>query len=327
MEYQELGTSGIKVSEVTLGTWSFGWPGSDTEQSIKTIHSALNNGINFIDTAGGYGNPKGSSERIIGEALKGRRKDAVICTKVSIIEHNADYSNKRFGYDFVMRNIEQNLERLQTDYIDVYLSHFYNPHVSIEETMRVFSDLRDQKVIRAFGVSKYDIPELQEIAKYTKIDVGQYDLSIFQRRFNEPSAPDHPPASPIEPVLKYANENNISLMCFGTVTRGLLSGRFTGTEHFPKNDPRHQDPIFQGDTFQKHIDAVEKMRPIAQKHGKSLAQLAINWALHQPGVTTALVGGRTPEQMTENAGASGWQLDQEDILEIEKLVKSLQKAQ
>ena len=322
MEYHELGTSGIKASEIVLGTWSMGcWPDTDEEQAIETIHTALDNGINFIDTAHGYR----AAEGILGKALKGRRSDAVVCTKIAIIEGGADYSNERFGYDFVMRGVERALERLGTDYIDVYLSHFYNPEVSIKETMHVFSDLRDQKVIRAFGVSGYEIGQLEEAAQYAKIDVGQYPLSIFTRRFNESSNPAHPPSAPMDPLLEYALENNIAMMCYGAMAHGLLSGRFTGDETFHKDDVRcKRDKRYQGEAFKQHVAAAEKMRPIAEKHGKTLAQLAINWVLQQPGATTALIGVRTPEQVLDNAGGSGWYLDAEDLQEIENIVSELQ---
>lgn len=326
MDYRELGSSGIQVSEVCLGTWTIGaesWVGVNDEESIETIRTAIDLGMNFIDTAHAYG--LGHAERIIGEALKGRREQAVICTKVATRWDEEGTRYPDCSYDFIMQAVEDGLERLQTDYVDVYLVHYYYTKVPIKETMRAMARLLDEKVVRAVGVSRYDVPQLEEARKYVELNVGQYDLSIFQRHFSYQTPPDPDrPVRPIAPVLDYCRVNNIGVMGYGAVAKGLLAGRFDGTETFPEGDPRSRNKMFQGEEFKKRVKAAEKMRPIAEKHGKTLAQLAINWNLCQPGVTTALVGARSPAQVRDNAGGSGWRLKQEDLEEIERIVAHIE---
>lgn len=321
MEYHELGSSGIKVSEVCLGTWTIGgkqWIGVDDEKSIETIHTALDSGINFIDTAHAYGH--GHAEKIIGEALKGRRKEAVICTKVAY-RWDANGSYLDCSYDFIMRYVEAGLKRLQTDYIDVYLVHDYNPAVPLSETMGAMAKLLDEKVIRAVGVSRFDVPQLKEAGEYVKLDVGQYDLSIFKQDFTLIFGE---PMRPTKPVMEYCLENNIGIMGYGAVAKGLLAGRFSGNETFPEGDwARHHSSWFQGKEFRDRVEAVQKMKPIAKKYGKTLAQIAINWVLCQPGITTALVGARSPGQVKDNAGASGWKLESEDLEKIEEIMADI----
>ena len=163
--------------------------------------------------------------------------------------------------------------------------------------------LLDEKIVRAVGVSRYDVPQLEQAGKLVQLDAGQYPLNAFERDFGM-----HPGVAayrPITPVLDYCERNNMGVMAYGAVVKGLLAGRFDGTETFPEGDPRSRNKMFQGEEFKKRVKAVEKMRPIAEKHGKTLAQLAINWNLCQPGVSTALVGARSPAQVRDNAGGSG----------------------
>ena len=265
MDCRELGSSGIKVSEVCLGTWTIGaesWVGVNDEESIETIRTAIDLGMNFIDTAHAYG--LGHAERIIGEALKGRREQAVICTKVAT---RWDEEGNRYpdcSYDFIMQAVQNGLERLQTDYIDVYLVHYYRPQVPLEETMGAMAKLLEKKIVRAVGVSRYDVPQLEQAGKLVQLDAGQYPLNAFERDFYM-----HPGVAayrPITPVLDYCERNNIGVMAYGAVVKGLLAGRFDGTETFPEGDPRSRNKMFQGEEFKKWVKAVEKMRPIAEKH-------------------------------------------------------------
>jgi len=314
MEYQELGKSGIKVSEVSLGTWTISggnWGKTDDEESIEVIRTAVDIGMNYIDTAHAYG--RGHSEELIGRALKDRRKDAVICTKVV---NRWDEAEQKMvtdcSYDSIMREFEKGLKRLQTNYVDVYLIHSFDPNVPIKETMRALRKLQDEKVVKAVGVSRYNIDQLKEAADNIRIDVVQYPMNIFRRK-------------EISPLLDYCHEENISVMAYAALAKGLLTGKFNGTETFPDNDNRSRNPMFQGGEFKKRVEAVERIRSIAEKHGKTLAQLAVNWNLCQPAVATALVGARTPNQVKDNAGGSGWRLAPEDLEEIEGIVADLEE--
>ncbi len=314
MEYRQLGSSGIKVSEVSLGSWvmgKVGWGEVCDDDSIAAIRTAMDIGMNFIDTAHTYGH--GHSENLIGQALEGRREEAVICTKV--VNRWDEIENTWVvdcSYDSIMREVQKGLERLRTDYIDVYLIHNYDPNVPIKETMRALQKLLDDKVVRAVGVSRYNLQQLEKAAGCIELHAAQYPFNIMRRR-------------EIAPLMKFCREKNIGIMAYASLAKGLLSGKFSGTETFPETDNRHGNPMFQGIEFEKRSKAVEKMRPIAEKYGKTLAQLAINWSLCQPGVTTALVGARKPEQVKDNAGASGWRLTADDLAEIEYLTTQIKE--
>ena len=313
MEYHKLGSSGIKVSEVSLGSWTFSgrnWGEIDDNESIESIRTAIDLGMNFIDTARGYGR----AELVIGEALKGRRDKAVICTKVVNRWQEDGSTVKDCSYGNVLYQAEQALERLQTDYLDVYLIHNYDPDVPIKETMSALAELLDQKIVRAVGVSRYNLEQLEEASRHIELHAVQYPLNIIRR-------------CETVPLLDFCHEKNIGVMAFAALAKGLLTGKFTGNETFPEDDNRRGNAMFQGEGFRTRVEAVEKMKPIADKHGKTLAQLAINWNLCQKGVTTATVGARRSDQVTENAGASGWRLEQEDLEEIEKIVSHIEEPE
>jgi len=266
--------------------------------------------MNFIDTAHTYG--RGHAETLIGKALKGRREDAIICTKVVNRWDEAQQKMVRdCSYDSIMGEFEKALKRLQTDYLDVYLIHDFDPDVPIKETMSALQKLQDEKVVKAVGVSRYNLEQLKEAASYIRIDAVQYPMNIMRRKETAP-------------LLDFCLEENIGIMLYAALAKGLLTGKFDGSERFPENDIRSRNPMFQAEEFKKRADIVEKkLRPVAEKHGKTLAQLAINWNLCQPSVATALVGARNIKQVKDNAGGSGWSLTDRDLAEIEDAVKGL----
>lgn len=284
------------------------WGEVHDEESIEAVKAALDVGMNFIDTAHSYG--RGHSEEIIGQALKGRREEAVICTKVSGWWDGDDYVYD-CSYDAIMRLVEEGLKRLQTDYLDLYLIHDYDPKVPIKETMGALQKLKDEKVIRAVGVSNYGLKKLEEASKHIELHAGEYHLNMFKRE-------------QFLAIQEFCCKKNIGIMAFAPLAKGLLSGKFNGSEIFPANDNRSNNNWFKGEEFKKRVELVEKMKPIAAKHGKSMTQLAINWNLCQSGVISSLIGARNAEQVRENAGGSGWKLDPEDLLTIEELVINIQ---
>ncbi len=316
MEYRELGKSGIHVSEVSLGTWTISggsWGETDDEESIEVIRAAVDIGMNYIDTAHAYG--RGHSEELIGQALKGRRHDAIICTKVVSRWDEAQQKMVRdCSYDSIMREVRKGLKRLQTDYIDVYLIHSFDPGVPIKETMRALRTLLDEKIVKAVGVSRYNLEQLMEAASYIRLDAVQYPINILRRKETVP-------------LLEFCRKENIGVMAYAALAKGLLTGKFDGSETFPDNDNRHRNPMFQGEEFRKRVNAVEKMRPIAARHGKTLAQLAINWNLCQTAATTALVGARRTDQVRDNAGGSGWRLTPDDLAEIERIIAGIEEPE
>lgn len=311
MVYRPLGKSGLSVSEVSIGTWAIGgvnWGVVDDRDSIAAIQKAIDVGMTFIDTADIYG--KGHAEEIVGQAIKGRRQDVIIATKVANRWNEQGEVWTDCSYDYIMQAVQASLKRLQTDYIDVYLIHKPDPNTPIPETMRALEKLRQDGVVRAVGVSRYNREQIEEAQQFIELHAAQYPLNMLRRQ-------------EISPILPFCQARNIGVMAYAPLAKGLLTGKFDPNTRFPENDLRAKNEIFQGEAFRQRLEAVEKLKPIAEKYGKTLAQLAINWNLCQPGVTTALVGVKKPEQVSENAGGAGWQIEGEDLEVIERIVSGL----
>ena len=311
MEQRPMGISGLNVSAVSMGTWAIGgdnWGAVNDDDSIAAIREAIEVGMTFIDTADIYG--KGHSEEIVGRAIKGRREQAIIATKAANRWNEQGEVRRDCSYGYILQAARASLKRLQIDYIDVYIIHGPDPNTPIPETMRALEKLLRDGVVRAVGVSRYNREQIKEAQDCIQLHVAQYPLNIFRRQ-------------EITPILPFCREHNIGVMVYAPLSKGLLTGKFDAGTSFPENDMRSRMGAFQGEPFQKSLSAAEQMKPIAEKHGKTLAQLAINWNLCQPGVTTALTGAKKPAQVKENAGGAGWQLTQADLDEIERIVSGL----
>ncbi len=311
MKYRPLGTSGLSVSEVSIGTWAIGgenWGEVNDEESIAAIRKAIDVGINFIDTADIYG--RGHSEQIVGQAIQGHRQDVIIATKVANRWNEKGERWTDCSYDYILQAVQASLKRLNTDYIDVYLIHRPDPNTPQEETMRALEELLHKGVVRAVGVSRYNREQIEQAQACLKLHAAQYPLNMFRRK-------------EITPILPFCHVNHIGMMAYAPLSKGLLTGKFSRDTQFPENDLRARSSGFQGERFAKRLEAVEKLKPIAAKYGKSLAQLAIAWNLCQTGVTTALVGVKKAAQVVENAGGSGWTLEAEDLEAIERITSGL----
>jgi aryl-alcohol dehydrogenase-like predicted oxidoreductase len=314
MEQRPLGNSGISVSAVSIGTWAIGganWGAVNDEESVAAIQEAIDVGMTFIDTADIYG--KGHSEEIVGKAIKGRRDQVVVATKVANRWNEAGEVWPDCSYDYILEAVRASMERLQTDYIDAYIIHRPDPNTPIPETMRALDKLLNDGVVRAVGVSRYDREQIEQAQQCIQLHIAQYPLNIYRRE-------------EITPILPFCRQHEIGVMAYAPLSKGLLTGKFDSATTFPENDLRSGMGAFQGAAFKDRLDAVEKLRPIAARHGKTLAQLAINWNLCQPGVTTALTGAKTPQQVRENAGGAGWRLTTQDLNEIERIAQDLTDA-
>jgi aryl-alcohol dehydrogenase-like predicted oxidoreductase len=311
MEYRPLGTSGLKVSAVSIGTWAIGgenWGDVQDEESIAAIRKALDCGITFIDTADIYG--KGHSETIVGKAVACHRQDVIIATKVANRWNENGEVWTDCSHDYIMQAVQASLKRLNTDYIDVYLIHKPDPDTPAEETMRALETLLKDGVVRAVGVSRYNRTQTEEAQQHLPLHAAQYPLNMFRRQ-------------EITPILPFCREHDIGMMAYAPLSKGLLTGKFDVDTTFPEDDLRSWNENFQGERFKQRLAAVEQLKPIAASYDKTLAQLAINWNLCQPGVTTALVGVKHPAQVVENAGGAGWRIAPEDLQKIEAIVAGL----
>jgi aryl-alcohol dehydrogenase-like predicted oxidoreductase len=302
MEKRTLGTSNVKITPILMGTWQAGkkmWVGIEDEDSIKTIRAAYEAGITTIDTAEVYGD--GHSEQIVAQAL-------------SDVRDRVEYASKVFAnhlkYQQVIDACEDSLKNIKTDYIDLYQIHwpsgsFNSDIVPIEETMRALNKLKEQGKIRAIGVSNFSRQQLAEAAQYGRIDSLQPAYSLFWRNVETDSMP-------------YCVENNISILAYSPLAQGLLTGKFKSGHQFAPEDNRAKNRLFQGENFERAQQALDKLRPIAEKHNCSLAQLALAWLIAQP-QSNAIAGARYPQQAEDNAKAADVKLSTEEIAQIDKI--------
>ena len=303
------GTS-IKVSPVAIGTWAIGgwmWGGTDEAESVATIRAAFDHGINTIDTAPVYG--FGRSEEIVGKAIAdGRlRSDVVIATKAGLqwdkgkVFRNASRAR-------IMREIEDSLRRLRTDYIDIYQVHWPDPLVAIEETAEAMHTLFGQGKIRAIGVSNFSVAQMEQFRRVSPLHVLQPPYNLFERGIEAD-------------LLPYCRENNIAMLGYGALCRGLLSGRMKAGTVFDGDDLRRTDPKFIEPRFAQYVAAVEKLDRLGQQRfGKRVIHLAVRWMLDQ-GITTALWGARHPDQLQPVDKVTGWALDASAKAEIDRILR------
>lgn len=311
MEFVTIPHTDISASRIALGTWAIGgwmWGGTDEAESVRTIHAALDSGVNLIDTAPVYG--FGRSEAIVGRAVKeyGRRDQLIISTKVALEWQNGKVFRNSTP-ERIQKEINDSLERLQTDYIDIYYIHWPDPLVPFERTAETMKALFDAGKIRAIGVSNYSPEQMAAFGKAAPLHLCQPPYNLFERGIEENGIKD------------YCAKNQIALMSYGALCRGLLSGKMSRDRGFEGDDLRQFDPKFQGERFDQYLRAAEKLAGFAREHyGKKLLPLAVRWVLDQ-GVEIALWGGRRPDQMAPIDAVMGWHLDSEARQAVDRILQ------
>ena len=302
MQTRSLGTSEIQITPIIMGTWQAGkkmWVGIEDADTIKAIRAAFDAGITTVDTAEVYG--EGHSEQIVASALSDVRDKAVYATKV--------FAN-HLKYDQVIEACDRSLKNLNTDYIDLYQIHwpagtFKSEIVPIEETMNALNHLKEQGKIRAIGVSNFNRTQLEEAVQYGRIDSLQPPYSLFWRWVEKDLTP-------------YCVENNISIVAYSSLAQGLLTGKFEPGHKFDPQDNRAKNKLFQGENYDRAQSALDKLRPIAERHQCSLAQLALAWLIAQP-QANAIAGARNEQQAVDNAKAGDINLSADDVQEIDAI--------
>ena len=302
MQTRSLGTSDIQITPILMGTWQAGkrmWSGIDDNESIEAIRAAVDAGITTIDTAEVYGS--GHSEQIVAKAVSDIRDRLIYASKVF-----ADH----LKYEQVIEACDRSLKNLNTDYLDLYQIHwpsgsFGNEEVPIEETMKALNKLKEDGKIRAIGVSNFNRQQLEEASQYGRIDSLQPPYSLFWRKIEKDAVP-------------YCIENNISVLAYSSMAQGLLTGKFSPGHEFDKDDHRSANVLFQGENFERAQNALQQLKPIAEKHNCSLAQLSLAWLIAQP-QTNAIAGARTAEQARDNAKAASVNLSKDEIEEIDRI--------
>ncbi|HEY6421295.1 MAG TPA: aldo/keto reductase [Candidatus Binataceae bacterium] len=315
MEMRPFGQTGIQISALGFGCWEIGGGYGSIEESefIKAVNRALDLGINCFDTAEAYG--FGASEKSLAKALGSRRKEAVITTKFGVGYPDApnyrDSTRKR-----VMESIEKSLKNLNTDYVDVYLIHWPDRNTPFEEPMRALDDLVKQGKVKAVGLSNFKLSEIETCMRTRRVDVVQYCWNMFDRRMQKE-------------IFPYCREHRIGVMAYGSLAYGMLTGTLSEESAFEKGDWRSRrgqlgnitlfQHLFGPDHFLKNLRAVEDLKAVAKRYGKSLPQLALRWTTSNPVVSTALVGCRNPREVDDNVGALGWSISDADMKEIDAI--------
>ena len=314
MERKKLGNTDLELTRVGLGTWAiggswqFGWGPQDDEDSIPTILEAIDAGINWIDTAPIYG--CGHSEEVIGRALKQLSEKPIIATKCGL---RWDEQNRRapsLDADSIREEIDESLERLGVEVIDLYQIHWPEPEEKIEEAWEEIARAVEVGKIRYAGVSNFDVEQIQRLQLIHPVASVQPPYSML-RRFIE------------EDLLGFCAESNIGVICYSPMQKGLLTGKFTPEKvrALADDDHRRRDPSFNPPIFDVYCKLIEDLRPIAEKAGMTMAQMAISWVLRRPEVTAAIVGARKTGQIKETVQAADKKLSEQELQQIEELLK------
>ena len=314
MEYRAFGRTGVRVSPLCLGAMMFGaWGNHDHDDSIDVIHAALDAGINFIDTADVYSG--GESEEIVAKAIQGRRDDVVLATKVHG-NMGADPNMSGSSRRWILRECEESLRRLDTDYIDLYQMHRPRPDTDIDETLGALSDLVHQGKVRYIGSSTFPASSIVE---------AQW---VSERRNRERFVSEQPPYSMLVRGVEYdvlptCEKYGIAVIPWSPLAGGWLSGRWRKgaddlTSHRASRIPTRYDLSLPGN--QQKLEAADALAQLAEAAGVSLVHLAVAWVINNPAVTSAIIGPRTMDQLTSQLGATEVALDSDLLDRIDEIV-------
>jgi aryl-alcohol dehydrogenase-like predicted oxidoreductase len=307
----ELGSTGLQITRVGFGAWAigggeweFGWGPQDDEQSIASIHHALDLGINWIDTAAGYG--FGRSEEVVGRALQGLERRPYVFTKASLLEgpdRKVVHSLKR---DSIRREAEASLTRLGVDAIDLYQVHWPIPVEDIEEGWAAMKELKDEGLVRHIGVSNFSVGQMRRAASIAPVDTLQPPYSLIARDVESE-------------ILPFARSEGLGVIVYSPMGSGLLTGKMTREriEGLPSDDWRRDDARFREPQLTRHLAAAESVSRVADRLGVSPGAVAIAWTLRNPAVDGAIVGLRRPDQADELMVAATLDLGADDAVELE----------
>ena len=328
MNYRTLGTTDLKISEVTFGAWAAGgwmWGGTERKDAVEAMQAAYDHGVTSFDTAPIYG--QGTSEEIVGEALKGIPRDKVqILTKYGmrwdLAKGNLAFKSKDnqgnkidiykyAGKESIIKECEDSLRRLGTDYIDLFQIHWADSTTPIGETMETVAKLIEQGKVRYAGVCNYNVAQMKEAEKFIKLASDQIPFSMVNRGIELEEIP-------------YCVENRKSILAYSPMERGLLTGKMKPGYKFGEGDHRASVRFFKDENLKRTDEFLKRIKPLADEKNATLGQLVIRWTLEQKGITIALVGARNATQAIENAKASDIKLTEKELnfisKELDKLV-------
>ena len=316
MDLKTLGNSDLQITRIGIGAWAiggggwqFGWGPQDDNESIEAIRSALDRGINWIDTAAVYG--LGHSEEVVSLALERRSKRPYVFTKCERVWDENGKISGSLKADSIRKECEASLRRLKVDVIDLYQMHWPQPDEDIEEGWTTMAELQRSGKVRWIGVSNFNVPQLKRCEAIAPVTSLQ------------------PPYSMISPeieneILPHCQANNIGVLVYSPMKSGLLTGTMTKERvaNFPEDDFRKRAPAFQEPNLTRNLQLAELCRKIGARHGRTAGEVAIAWTLRHPAVTAAIVGMRSAKQVEGVIGALDFRLSEEEIREIERYLSS-----
>lgn len=321
MQTRKLGYSELHLTTIGMGTyalgggdWQYGWGAQDDADSIAAIHRAFDLGINWVDVAAAYG--LGHAEEVTGKVLAERRDNIMVATKCGLTwEEGKTAIGHNLKADHIKWEAEQSLRRLQIEVIDLYQIHWPVPDEDVEEAWGAIADLVKAGKVRYAGASNFNLDQMQRCQAIHPIASLQPPYSMLERGVEDR-------------LLAYCAENNIGVIAYSPMESGLLTGKFTRERlnNLPDNDWRKTGGHFQEPEITANFDLVDGLQTIAQRNGKSVAELAIAWVLRRPEITGAIVGARRPSQIEETYTAADWRLSDEDQAAINQLLASRDKV-
>ena len=313
MRTRKLGKTDLDLTTIGLGTWAiggpweFGWGAQDDDDSVATIITALESGINWIDTAPIYG--CGHSETVVGRAIREFGEKTLVATKCSLLWNEQRCKVSCLDADSIIKECEDSLRRLGVEVIDLYQMHWPQPKEDVEQAWEEMAKLLEEGKVRYIGVSNFNIEQIERIQKIAAVSSLQPPYSMIHRKVEDE-------------LLGYCTKNNMGVIVYSPMQRGLLTGKFSQERlsNLPLDDHRRRSQDFHEPQFTATMELVDKLKKIADEKGQTCAQLAISWVLRRNEVTTAIVGARRPEQIKETAKAADWKLSESEIEQIKKLL-------
>ena len=314
MRTRRLGQTDLELTTIGMGTWAiggpweFGWGPQDDEHSVAAIRTAIDSGVNWIDTAPAYG--CGHAEEVVGRVLKELPAKPIIATKCGLLWNEKREKVTCLKKDSVLAECDASLRRLGVDVIDLYQMHWPDPDEQLEEGWEAMVRLKEQGKVRYIGVSNCSVGQIKRAEAIEKPVSLQPPYSMIRR--------DAEAA-----LLGYCRKNNMGVVAYSPMQKGLLTGKYTAEKvaELAPDDHRHRDPNFHGKRLEANMKLVEGITAIAQRYGRTSAQLAIAWVLRREEITAAIVGARSKKQIEETVQAGEWQLTDEDIAKIDTLIE------
>lgn len=321
MIYKKVKRIDEQISAIGMGCWNFGgdWDGYDENKSINIVHAAIDLGINLFDIAPVYG--FGESERILGKALKnGKREKVMIATKCGLSWNEKHETHNDLTKATILKEIDETLKRLDTDYVDIYQLHWPDKNTTIEETVSALEEIKKAGKIRYIGLSNFSKKDTEEFMSLIEINSLQSLYNMFERNpksYHKISL-DYKTENEILPLAK---EHGFAFLPYSPLFQGLLAGKFLDGNKFSKDDIRNANPKLVSEDFETYIEGTERLNNFASEIGRPINEVAFNWLRQKEEVTSIIAGASNIKQLEDNIQSTAWDLTDEELKMIEKIIE------